>query len=191
MLTVTNVLRRLPPDVAATLREPVHEVLTVRTGTLLWLGRDRRAVDGDQLRRDDPRHSAPRLWRQILRAVLGISARVDPAHPRRGLAADDRLRRERGADHRSSTSSSNGSRWRRRWRTACGSIAWCRRLTLFGTFYGLFFALTPARYRGRDCRKWPGALFITVLVAGDRRAPAAGRSACSAATLSPTAASPA
>jgi membrane protein len=38
MLTVTNVLRRLPPDVASTLREPVEEVLTVRTGTLLWLG---------------------------------------------------------------------------------------------------------------------------------------------------------
>src|SRR3954468_9212627 len=38
MLTVTNVLRRLPPDVAATLREPIDEVLTVRTGTLLWLG---------------------------------------------------------------------------------------------------------------------------------------------------------
>ena len=28
MLTVTNVLRRLPPDVASTLREPVQEVLT-------------------------------------------------------------------------------------------------------------------------------------------------------------------
>src|SRR3954463_8359285 len=38
MLTVTNVLRRLPPDVAVTLREPVQEVLTVRTGSLLWLG---------------------------------------------------------------------------------------------------------------------------------------------------------
>ena len=37
-LTVTNVLRRLPPDVAATLREPISEVLTVRTGSLLWLG---------------------------------------------------------------------------------------------------------------------------------------------------------
>src|SRR5438309_8451739 len=37
-LTVANVLRRLPPDVAATLREPVQEVLTVRTGSLLWLG---------------------------------------------------------------------------------------------------------------------------------------------------------
>src|SRR3954470_19274702 len=38
MLTVTNVLRRLPPDVATTLREPIMEVLTVRTGTLLWFG---------------------------------------------------------------------------------------------------------------------------------------------------------
>src|SRR5206468_2888977 len=32
--------------------------------------------------------------------------------------------------------------------------------TLFFTFYVLFFALTPARYR-RTCRKWPGALLIT------------------------------
>src|SRR4029078_980013 len=38
MLTVTNVLRRLPPDVASTLREPVLEVLTIRTGNLLWFG---------------------------------------------------------------------------------------------------------------------------------------------------------
>src|SRR5205823_1643878 len=37
-LTVANVLRRLPPDVAATLQGPIHEVLNVRTGTLLWLG---------------------------------------------------------------------------------------------------------------------------------------------------------
>jgi len=35
-------------------------------------------------------------------------------------------------------------------------------LTLFFTFYVLFFALTPARYRKYGCRKWPGALFITV-----------------------------
>jgi membrane protein len=34
--------------------------------------------------------------------------------------------------------------------------------TLFITFYALFFALTPARYRKHGCRKWPGALLITV-----------------------------
>src|SRR3954465_10345155 len=38
LLTVTNIPRRLPPDVASTLREPVQEVLTIRTGSLLWLG---------------------------------------------------------------------------------------------------------------------------------------------------------
>src|SRR3954471_19978407 len=37
-LTVANILRRLPPDVSSTLQKPVQEVLTVRTGTLLWLG---------------------------------------------------------------------------------------------------------------------------------------------------------
>src|SRR3569833_2939030 len=37
-LTVFNILRRLPPDVAATLREPIIEVLNVRTGPLLWFG---------------------------------------------------------------------------------------------------------------------------------------------------------
>src|SRR6476646_76886 len=35
-------------------------------------------------------------------------------------------------------------------------------VTLFGTFYLLFFALTPARYRKPDCRKWPGSLLITL-----------------------------
>jgi membrane protein len=34
-------------------------------------------------------------------------------------------------------------------------------ITLFFTFYVLFYALTPSRYRKRGCRKWPGALFIT------------------------------
>jgi membrane protein len=34
--------------------------------------------------------------------------------------------------------------------------------TLFFTFYALFYALTPSRYRSYGCRKWPGALFITV-----------------------------
>src|SRR3954447_4237023 len=37
-LTVMNVLRRLPPDVASTLRAPIKEVLNARTGPLLWFG---------------------------------------------------------------------------------------------------------------------------------------------------------
>src|SRR3982750_1705563 len=37
-LTVFNILRRLPHNVADTLQEPIKEVLTARTGSLLWLG---------------------------------------------------------------------------------------------------------------------------------------------------------
>src|SRR4051812_14595100 len=37
-LTVANILRRLPPDVAGTLQGPIGEVLRTRTGTLLWFG---------------------------------------------------------------------------------------------------------------------------------------------------------
>src|SRR3954453_7686354 len=37
-LTVFNVLRRLPPDVANRLREPAQEGLNARTGPLLWFG---------------------------------------------------------------------------------------------------------------------------------------------------------
>ena len=35
-------------------------------------------------------------------------------------------------------------------------------IALFVTFYGLFYALTPARYRAHHCRKWPGALLVTL-----------------------------
>src|SRR3954470_19366502 len=37
-LTVSNVLRRLPPNVADTLQGPIQEVLNARTGPLLWFG---------------------------------------------------------------------------------------------------------------------------------------------------------
>ena len=66
-LTVTNVLRRLPPDVAARCAN--------RSGSAAGADRDAavarcsgRTVDRDELHRDDPRHPPPGLWRQILRA---------------------------------------------------------------------------------------------------------------------------
>jgi membrane protein len=33
---------------------------------------------------------------------------------------------------------------------------------IFGAFYLLFYVMTPRRYRGRGCRKWPGPLFIAI-----------------------------
>ncbi|MFL6763438.1 MAG: YihY/virulence factor BrkB family protein [Sphingomicrobium sp.] len=160
MLTVTNVLRRLPPDVAATLREPIQEVLTVRTGSLLWLG----GLVGlwtatsfietirDILRRAyGVKYCAP-FWEyrlgsmlMILGAVLllmiafAASATLTIAHQiiihwfpfAQGLA------------------------------TTLGLTRLVPAATLFFTFYVLFFALTPSRYRRLGCRKWPGALLIT------------------------------
>src|SRR5690606_7336362 len=35
-------------------------------------------------------------------------------------------------------------------------------LTLYVTFYIIFLALTPSRYRTIECRKWPGALVATL-----------------------------
>ena len=35
-------------------------------------------------------------------------------------------------------------------------------VTLFATFYIMFLTLTPSRYRKIDCRKWPGALLVTI-----------------------------
>jgi membrane protein len=161
MLTVTNILRRLPPDVASALREPIQEVLTVRTGNLLWAG----AVIGlwtaasfietirDILRRSYGVKFCAPFWEYRLGSILLIlgavlllmvafaaSAALSVAHHllvtwfpfAEGLGTTLGI-----------------------YRLVPGAI-------LYGTFYALFFALTPARYRKRSCRKWPGALLITL-----------------------------
>jgi membrane protein len=161
MLTVTNVLRRLPPDVAATLREPIQEVLTVRTGTLLWLG----AIVGlwtatsfvetirDILRRAYGVKFCAPFWEYrlgsillILGAVLllmiafAVSAALTIAH--HFVMEYFPLAQDVGS--------------------ALGLYRLVPAITLFCTFYGLFYALIPSRYRKQRCMKWPGALFITV-----------------------------
>ena len=160
-LTVANVLRRLPPDVASTLRGPIHEVLSVRTGNLLWLG----AIVGlwtaasyvetirDILRRAfGVKYSAP-FWEYRLGSILLILGAVMLLMV--SFAASVALSSVRHVIFQ--------------WfpfAEGIGATLGLYRLvpaaTLFFTFYVLFFALTPARYRGRGCRKWPGALLITV-----------------------------
>ena len=46
--------------------------------------------------------------------------------------------------------------------TMVGIARFIPAFALFGTIYALFFALTPSRYRRPECRKWPGALLITL-----------------------------
>jgi len=159
-LTVANILRRLPPDVAATLREPVNEVLTARTGPLLWLG----ALVG--------------LWtaasfvetiRDILRRAYGVKFCAPFWEYRLGsilliLAAVVLLMVAFAASVALSTVHHVVVEWFPFAEGLAGTLGIYRLVpafTLFFTFYALFFALTPARYRKRSCRKWPGALLIT------------------------------
>jgi len=159
-LTVFNVLRRLPPDVAATLREPVEEVLTVRTGSLLWLG----AIVG--------------LWtaasfvetiRDILRRAFGVKFCAPFWEYRIGsilliLGAVVLLMVAFAASVALSSIHHVLLEWfpfAQGLGTRLGIYRIVPALTLFFTFYVLFLALTPARYRRRGCKKWPGALLVT------------------------------
>ncbi|HEX6784945.1 MAG TPA: YihY/virulence factor BrkB family protein [Sphingomicrobium sp.] len=159
-LTVANILRRLPPDVASTLREPIQEVLTVRTGTLLWLG----AIVGlwtatsfietirDILRRAYGVKYCSPFWEYRLGSMLVILGAVLLMMVAFAVSAALTLAHQLII------------RWFPLAQDVASTLGVYRLVpaaTLFFTFYVLFFALTPARYRKRDCRKWPGALFIT------------------------------
>ena len=160
-LTVANVLSRLPPNVADTLREPVREVLTARTGPLLWFG----AIVGlwtaasfvetirDILRRAYGVKFCAPFWEYRMGSILLILGAVLVLMT--AFAATTALTL---VEHMIVS-----------WFPFAGGIAaglgfyrFVPALTLFFTFYVLFYALTPARYRKHGCRKWPGALLITV-----------------------------
>jgi membrane protein len=159
-LTVMNILRRLPPDVAKTLGEPVREVLTVRTGSLLWLG----AIVGlwtaasfvetirDILRRAYGVKFCAPFWEYRLGSILLILGAV--LLLMLAFAASAVLTLLRAAIlHWFPFAVGLGD--------TLGIYRLVPAATLFFTFYVLFYALTPARYRKHHCRKWPGALFIT------------------------------
>ena len=157
---VETILDRLPPNVANVLQAPIQEVLTARTGPLLWFG----AIVGlwtaasfietirDILRRAyGVPYSAP-FWTYrlgslglILVAVLllmlafgltVVGTSIEHFVVGR-LPASDGLATELG--------------WYR----------FAPAITLYVTFYAIFLVLTPKRYRKIGCRKWPGALLVT------------------------------
>ena len=160
-LTVLNVLRRLPPDVASTLREPVGEVLQARQGPLLWFG----AIVGlwtaasyvetirDILRRCYGVKFCAPFWEYRLGSMLVIVAAVILLMI--AFAASAALTLAHHAIIEWFPFAQNVA-------TQLGIYRLVPAVTLFFTFYVLFYALTPSRYRKRTCRKWPGALFITL-----------------------------
>lgn len=159
-LTVANLLARLPPNVAETLRDPIEEVLSARTGGLLWLG----ALVGlwtagsfietirDILRRAyGVKYTAP-FWEYRLASILLILGAV--LLMMIAFAASVALSSLHAALVQWFPFAEGIG-------TRLGIYRLIPGVTLFLTFYALFYALTPSRYRKHGCRKWPGALIIT------------------------------
>ena len=159
--TVVTILSRLPPEVREVLAMPIAEVLSGRSGNLLWFG----AVVGlwtaasfietirDILRRAYGVKYSASFWQYRLGSMAAIVAAVilllvafaltivlTSAHHFvvARLPFSEGLGRSLGL-----------------YRIAPG-------VTLFVTFYILFLALTPSRYRKLGCRKWPGAMLVTL-----------------------------
>lgn len=160
-LAVAAVLGRLPANVRSVLDGPIEEVIQGRSGALLWLG----AVVGlwtaasfietirDILRRAYGVKYSASFWQYrlaamaiilgsvtLLFAAFGFSVILASVHSFvvEKLPFSEGLGRE------------------------LGFYRLVPALTLFATFYVIFLALTPSRYRTIECRKWPGALIVTV-----------------------------
>jgi membrane protein len=159
--TVTALLQTMPPDIADLLRRPITDVIQARTGNLLWLG----ALVGlwttgsfietirDIIRRAyGVTYSRP-FWEYRLISIGIIIGAVLMAMTAFTLSImlssieQFLVNLIPGADD------------------LVGTLALLRivpALMLFGSLYLLFYWLTPKRYRGSSCRKWPGPLFVSV-----------------------------
>jgi membrane protein len=158
---VGALLQTMPHNVADVLRKPISDVLHARSGNLLWLG----GLVG--------------LWttgsfietiRDILRRAYGVTAGAPFWEYRLGsiglIVASVILMLI------SFSASILLSSIEQFVRTALpyaddvlGLLALFRivpGLILFGSIYFIFVSLTPRRYRRMQCRKWPGALFVTL-----------------------------
>lgn len=160
-LAVATILGRLPADVRSVLSGPIDEVLQGRSGTLLWFG----AIVGlwtaasfietlrDILRRAYGVQYSASFWQYRLASmavILGSVVLLLIAFAVNFLLTSvhhfviAKLPFSAGLAHQ------------------LGIYRIIPALTLFGTFYIIFLALTPARYRTIECRKWPGAFVVTI-----------------------------
>jgi len=159
-LTVATVLAQLPPDVAEVLRMPIEEVLTARTGPLLWIG----AIVGlwtvgsfietirDILRRAyGIKYCAPFWEYRLASAAVIVGAVIVLMF---AFAASVVLS---SVEHAVVA-----------WLPFADDVASALLLSrlvpavaLYVTIYFIFLVLTPLRYRRQGCWKWPGALLIT------------------------------
>ena len=159
--TVITVLAQLPPTVADVLRQPIAEVLSARTGPLLWVG----AIVG--------------LWtvgsfietiRDILRRAYGVKFCAPFWEYRLGsmamiIGSVLLLMIAFGLSITLSTVQHAIEHWIPLFQNVADTLTFYKvipAVALFITNYLVFVLLTPSRYRRVGCRKWPGALLITV-----------------------------
>lgn len=160
-LAVNSILAQLPSGVAATLRAPIEEALKARTGPLLWFG----AAIGlwtaasfietirDILRRAYGVKFCAPFWEYRLGSILMVVAAVILLMV--SFSVTVLLRSAQAAVEAWLPFAQNVA-------DTLGLLRIVPGVALFGTVYLLFLVLTPARYRKRGCRKWPGALLITL-----------------------------
>jgi membrane protein len=159
--TVATILAQLPSEVASTLRRPVAEVLSARTGPLLWIG----GIVGlwtagsfvetirDILRRAyGVKYSAP-FWHYRLSSIAVILGAV--VLLMFAFAITVVLTSVQHAIAAWVPFADNVV-------DALNIYRYLPAVALFATNYILFYLLTPTRYRRKGCRKWPGALLITL-----------------------------
>jgi len=160
-LAVATILGRLPPTVRAVLSGPIDEVLEGRHGSLLWFG----AIVGlwtaasfietirDILRRAYGVRYSASFWQYRLAAmalILGSVVLLFGAFAVTVVLSSA----HQFVVQELPFSEGLGSK--------LGFYRVAPALTLFATFYIIFLALTPARYRTIECRKWPGAFIATL-----------------------------
>ncbi|WP_206185988.1 YihY/virulence factor BrkB family protein [Sphingosinicella sp. BN140058] len=158
---VGALLQTMPPDVADVLRKPISDVLAARSGNLLWLG----ALVG--------------LWttgsfietiRDILRRAYGVTGGAPFWEYRLGsigliVASVLMMLISFSASILLSSITQFIARLIPQAEDVIGLLTLFRivpGLILFGSIYLIFVSLTPRRYRKMKCKKWPGALFVTL-----------------------------
>jgi membrane protein len=161
LAAVQGLLQTMPPDVADVLRKPIADVITARSGSLLWLG----ALIGlwttgsfietirDIIRRAYGVTFSRPFWEYRLGSVGMIISAVLIAMVAFSLSVllsgvqNFIVAQIPGADD------------------LVGLMNLFRvvpALMLFGALYLIFYTLTPKRYRTKGCPKWPGPLFVTI-----------------------------
>ena len=149
----------VPPDVAAVLRRPIHDVIHARTGSgIVWLGLAVAIWSSgslietirDILRRAYGTTSTTPFWKHRLSSIGIVMASVFGT-----MIAFSAQVAMTGVDEfiqRLLPFADNAM-------NLINATRLVPLVVLSIALYGLFFSLTPKKYRGPEFPKWPGALF--------------------------------